>query len=143
MAKKIRSLGSETVYETVKKGLTEAEQISKNQFKSWADTSNNMMLPRSKMHQRKLFEYLGLPSPYLFIMRSKKAATKNGTRKFNSMINQFLSRTLTREIDNDLFEEIYNSDINDLLNLENINDLISIVDMLREEICLKTINEID
>ena len=143
LAKKIRSLGSETVYEAVKKGLTEAEQISKNQFKSWADTSNNMMLPRSKVHQRKLFEYLGLPSPYLFIMRSKKAATKNGTRKFNSMINQFLSRTLTREIDNDLFEEIYNSDINDLLNLENINDLISIVDMLREEICLKTINEID
>lgn len=144
LAKKVCSMGLEAVYGEIKTGLKEAEQISENQFKCWADTYDNMMLPRSKVHQRKLFEYLGFgaSSPYLFIMRSKKAATKNGTRKFNSMMDQFLSRTLTREIDDDLFDEIYNSDINDLLDLKNINDLISLIEMLREEIHLKTVKEI-
>ena len=59
------------------------------------------------------------------------------------MMNRFLSRTLTSVIDADLFEEISESEINDLLELRNLGDLESLIDMLREEIHLKTVKEIN
>ena len=143
LTKKVSSIGFDNVFEMINTEQRKENQISEHQFKSWIDPLNDMMLPRNKVHQKRLFDYLGFgtTSPYLFIMRNKKATTKNGTRKFNSMVNQFLMRTLTREIDEDIFEEINNSDINDLLELQNIGDLNSLVDMLREQIHLNTVKE--
>ena len=144
LSKMVRVNGYDSVYQSINEGLKEIEQISQKLLKRWADTNDDMMLPRSKVHQRKLFEFLGLGnSPYLFIMRSKKAATKNNTRTQNTMMNRFLSRTLTSVIDADLFEEISESEINDLLELRNLGDLESLIDMLREEIHLKTVKEIN
>ncbi len=58
------------------------------------------------------------------------------------MITNFLLRTLLFEADVDLFEEIRCSDINDLLQLEKIEDLQSLVDLLKEKICLTKIAKI-
>lgn len=144
LSKMVRVNGYDSVYQSINEGLKEFEQISQKLLKRWADTNDDMMLPRSKVHQRKLFEFLGFGnSPYLFIMRSKKAATKNNTRTLNTMMDRFLSRTLTGVIDADLFEEISESEINDLLELRNLGDLESLIDMLREEIHLKTVKEIN
>ena len=145
MAKNVCINGFDSVYQSINEGLKEIEQISKEQLKRWADTNDDMMLPRSRVHQRRLFDYLGFGnSPYLFIMRSKKAATKNNTRSLNSMMDRFLSRTLVcTNIDDDLFEEISNSEINDLLELQKRDDLESLVEMLREEIHLNTVKEIN
>ena len=140
----VRVNGFESIYQSINMELKDNECISAGQLYSWADIDNDMMLPRSKVHQRKLFEFLGFGnSPYLFIMRSKKAATKNNTRTLNTMMDRFLSRTLTGVIDADLFEEINESEINDLLELKNLGDLGSLVDMLREEIHLNTVKEIN
>lgn len=144
LSKMVHVNGFESIYQSINMELKDNERISAGRLYSWADIDNDMMLPRSKVHQRKLFEFLGFGnSPYLFIMRSKKAATKNNTRTLNTMMDRFLSRTLTGVIDADLFEEISESEINDLLELKNLGDLGSLVDMLREEIHLNTVKEIN
>lgn len=141
LAKKIEEEGLDNAYETVMRGLKDVEKIQKPQFKHWADLDSNMMLPLQKICQRRLFEYLGfgLTSPYLSIMRSKKAATKNGTRIFNSMMDQFLQDTLLEKIDADLFDDYKDSDINDLLNLKSVDDLVTLQSLLRNEISLNNV----
>ena len=144
LKKKIDEEGLSQAYNTIMNGLKESERIRINQFKRWVDFNDKMILPLQKVCQQKLFEYLGFGknSPYLWIMRSKKLSAKKDTRTFNAMITNFLLRTLLFEADVDLFEEIRCSDINDLLQLEKIEDLQSLVDLLKEKICLTKIAKI-
>lgn len=141
LSKKIEEEGLDNAYESVMKGLKEANRIRKSQFCHWADLDSNMILPLQKICQQKLFEYLGfgLISPYLSIMRSKKAATKDGTRKFNSMMDRFLQDTLLEEVDEDLFDDYKDSDINDLLKLSNVDELAALQSLLRNEIKLNNV----
>ena len=141
LSKKIEEEGIDNAFESVMRGLKESNKIQKSQFCHWADLDSNMILPLQKICQQKLFEYLGfgLISPYLSIMRSKKAATKNGTRRFNSMMNQFLQDTLLADVDEDLFDDYKDSDINDLLNLRNVGDLASLQSLLHNEIKMNNI----
>lgn len=145
LSKKIKQEGVAQAYNAVMDGLKDNERIQINQFKKWADYDNDMILPLLKVCQRKLFEYIGfgLTSPYLAIMRSKKLAAKNGTRKYNSMIADFLRQTLLVEIDEDVYETIESSEINELLMLQNIGDLNALVSILREDICLRAIKTIE
>lgn len=142
--KRIEQDGVETAYSVVMDGLKDHEKIRIGQFQRWADYNVNMILPLQKVCQRKLFEYLGfgLTSPYLSIMRSKKAATKNGTRAFNSMMYKFLADTLLVDLKYDIFEEYVNSDLNDLLNFCNYDEFELFVNILRNEINLKPIKAI-
>ncbi len=144
LTKKIEQVGLEEAYNTIMDGLKKNERILINQFKRWADYDNTMILPLQKVCQRKLFDYLGfgLTSPYLAIMRSKKLSTINGTRKFNSITTIFLLQTLLAEINDELFDEIKDSDINDLLFLRNTDDLDSLIYLLKDKINLKEINTI-
>jgi hypothetical protein len=141
LSKKIEKEGLDNAYDSVMKGLKESNRIQKSQFCHWADLDSNMILPLQKVCQQKLFEYLGfgLISPYLSIMRSKKAATKNGTRRFNSMMDQFLQDTLLADVDEDLFDDYKDSDINDLLNLRNVGDLATLQSLLRNEIKMNNV----
>ena len=141
LSKKIEEEGLDNAYESVMSGLKESNRIQKSQFSHWADLESNMILPLQKICQQKLFEYLGfgLISPYLSIMRSKKAATKNGTRRFNSMMNQFLQDTLLADVDEDLFDDYKDSDINDLLNLRNVGDLATLQSLLCNEIKMNNV----
>ena len=142
LSKKIEEDGLDTVYNAIMKGLKDAEGIKIGQFKhQWADKDSSMMLPIKKTCQRRLFEYLGFgqTSPYLLIMRSKRAATKRNTRKFNSMMDQFLQDTLLADVDEDLFDDYKDSDINDLLNLRNVGDLATLQSLLRNEIKMNNI----
>ena len=143
--KKIEEIGLDSAYNTVMKGLKESNRIKKSQFCHWADLDSDMILPLQKVCQQKLFEFLGfgLVSPYLSIMRSKKAATKNGTRRFNSMMDHFLQDTLLVDVDEDLFEEYKDSDINDLLNLQNVGDLATLQSLLRNEIKMNNVVTIE
>ena len=144
LTKKIEQVGLEEAYNTIMEGLKDNERILINQFRRWADYDNTMILPLQKVCQRKLFDYLGfgLTSPYLAIMRSKKLSTINGTRKFNSITTSFLFQTLLVDINDELFEEIKESEINDLLFLRNTDDLDSLIKLLKEKINLKKVNTI-
>lgn len=142
--KRIELDGLEKAYGIVMDGLKDHEKVQIGQFKRWADYNDNMILPLQKVCQRKLFEYLGfgITSPYLSIMRSKKAATKNGTRAFNSMMYKFFADTLLTDLTNDIYEEYANSELNDLLNFNNFDEFELFVHILRNEINLKSINNI-
>lgn len=142
LSKKIAENGIQKVYDTVMSGLKEGERIQINQFKRWADLEDKMILPLQKICQRKLMDYLGLLPPYLSIMRSKKLSAKRETRSYNSMITNFLLQTLLSVIDDDLFEEINGSEINDVLQLTNVSELQAIVELLNEKIHLNKIAKI-
>jgi hypothetical protein len=145
LAKRIESEGIEQAYNAVMDGLKDNMRIKIGQFKKWADFDNNMILPLSKVCQRKLFEYLGfgVTSPYLSIMRRKKLAATNGTRQYNSMTTYFLLQTLLTEIDDDVYDTFKDSEINELLMLQKKGDLIALVSLLREKIKLQTIKTIE
>ena len=145
LAKKIEAEGFEQTYNAVMEGLQDNMRIQIYQFKRWADYGNNMILPLSKVCQRKLFEYLGfgVTSPYLSIMRRKKLAATNGTRQYNSMTTYFLLQTLLTEIDDDVYDSFKGSEIKELLMLQKKGDLIALVSLLREKIKLQTIKTIE
>lgn len=145
LAKKIEAEGFEQTYNAVMEGLQDNMRIQKYQFKKWADYGNNMILPLSKVCQKKLFEYLGfgVTSPYLSIMRRKKLAATNGTRQYNSMTTYFLLQTLLTEIDDDVYDSFKGSEIKELLMLQKKGDLIALVSLLREKIKLQTIKTIE
>ena len=46
-------------------------------------------------------------------------------------MDQFLQDTLLAEVDEDLFDDYKDSDINDLLNLCNVGDLTTLQSLLR------------
>lgn len=145
LAKRIEAEGVEQAYNAVMEGLKDNDRIQIYQFKKWADYENNMILPLLKVCQRKLFEYLGfgLTSPYLAIMRRKKLAATNGTRQYNSMTTYFLQQTLLAEIDDDVYDTFQNSEINELLMLQNKGDLSALVSLLREKIKFQTVKTIE
>lgn len=145
LSKRIEAEGVDQAYDAVMEGLKDNMRIQKYQFKKWADFENNMILPLSKVCQRKLFEYLGfgVTSPYLAIMRRKKLAATNGTRQYNSMTTYFLLQTLLAEIDDDVYDTFQNSEINELLMLQKKGDLSALVSLLREKIKLQTVKTIE
>lgn len=145
LAKKIETEGIEQAYNAVMDGLKDNMRIKIGQFKKWADFENNMILPLSKVCQRKLFEYLGfgVTSPYLSIMRRKKLAATNGTRQYNSMTIYFLQQTLLAEIDDDVYDTFKDSEINELLMLQNKGDFSALISLLREKIRLQTVKTIE
>jgi hypothetical protein len=55
------------------------------------------------------------------------------------MMDQFLQDTLLEKIDADLFDDYKDSDINDLLNLKNVDDLVTLQSLLRNEISLNNV----
>ena len=50
------------------------------------------------------------------------------------MMNQFLQDTLLADVDEELFEDYKDSEINDMLNLRNVGDLTTLQSLLRSEI---------
>jgi hypothetical protein len=55
------------------------------------------------------------------------------------MMDQFLQDTLLAEVDEDLFDDYKDSDINDLLNLRNVGDLATLQSLLRNEIKMNNV----
>ena len=55
------------------------------------------------------------------------------------MMNQFLQETLLADVDEDLFDDYKDSDINDLLKLGNVDDLAKLQSLLRNEIKMNNV----
>ncbi len=54
-------------------------------------------------------------------------------------MDQFLQDTLLVDVDEDLFDDYKDSDINDLLNLRNVGDLATLQSLLRNEIKMNNV----
>lgn len=140
--KKVSNSSQRNVYDEIMAPLKESDKVQFNAFSQWVDKDNPMMLPLQKATQKRLIEYLGLSPAYLLIMRAKKMAEINKTRKNNNMLVSFLADYLIQEIDEDAFEEFKTSKINEILRYENIDDLIALVEILSENLNLKKVNSI-
>ena len=55
------------------------------------------------------------------------------------MMDQFLQDTLLVDVDEDLYDDYKDSDINDLLNLRNVGDLVTLQSLLRNEIKMNNV----
>lgn len=133
LSHKVAALGAVNVYEELMGRLSRG-RVECNAFEKWYDLSSDTMLPLQKSSHAALMDYLGLQPPYLSIMRSKKRATGNKTRRSNRMILDFLSATLFAEVDQTLFEDIVDSEINEILRLETKEELEELVNELRTKV---------
>ena len=142
LGKKVEQKLQIQVYSEIMTSLKESDRVQFGAFTRWLDKSNFMMLPLQKSTQKRLMEYLGLSPAYLQLMRSKKMAEINKTRKNNSMLENFLVNYLLNEIDEDAFDEFRDSKINDILQYERIDDLEALVELLTEKISLTNVRSI-
>ena len=55
------------------------------------------------------------------------------------MMDQFLQDTLLADVDEDLFDDYKDSEINDLLNLRNVGDLATLQSLLCNEIKMNNV----
>lgn len=139
LAKKIETKSQIDVYNEIMQPLRESDKIQYGAFVRWVDAENHMMLPLQKATQKRLIEYLGLSPAYLLVMRSKKMAEKNKTRKNNTMLENFLANYLLSNIDKDAFEQFKGTKINEILQYDRIDDLVALIELLSEKINLKTV----
>lgn len=98
-----------------------------------------MLLPLVRKTQKRLIEYLDLSMKYLDAMRAIKRATKANSKANNQMIDHFMMDYLFSEISDEVFEEFEESPINESLQIHNIKDLETLVELIKEKIDLKTI----
>ncbi len=146
LKKRVDREGKKKAYESIKQGIEEKYEITETQFSNWLQ-DDEMILPRSKRHQKILIDYIGLAQigdqidkVYLGIMRNKKASKRKGTRDYNSMLDKFLISTLLiNEVDEDWYnKEFKASEIHDLLDLEK-DELNELIKELQKDIHLKKV----
>lgn len=145
LKREIVRLGEEVVYETIFASMPENERISLGTFNQWHDFENTMILPRSRKHQKALLNYLGfdLKSAYFLIMIAKKLSNIQNSRFLNSQIETLLRKSLFKTVNEKIFEPLSNShsDIFNLLDIKNIGDLNTLIDLL--DISLTPIEKIE
>ena len=142
LKKKVELSSIENVYSEIMEPLEESRRIQFGAFTNWVDEGNTMMLPLQKTLQKRLMNYLGLSDAYLYVMRSKKRAEIQRTRKNNAMLENFLADYLLTDIDEEAFEQFKDSPINEILQFERIEDLNALIEILNDDIKLKTIKSI-
>jgi len=147
LKRKIEEFGAKKVYEDVLGAMPENERVSVNAFSQWYSLSSTTILPRSKKDQKSVLSYLGfeIGSAYQRIISTKKLANINGTRKMNMLIENLLKNLLFVNIEADEFEKFqYDySDILILINANSYSDLISLKELLLQEIDLKPVERFD
>lgn len=139
LSKKVENKPQVEVYNEIMSPIKESDRVQLGAFARWIDKDNSMMLPLQKATQKRLMEYLGLSPAYLLLMRSKKMAEINKTRKNNNMLETFLADYLLSEVNEDSFDEFSDSKINEILQYERIDDLAALVELLNEKINLKKV----
>lgn len=142
LVKKMEAKSQMEVYDEMMLPLKESDRIQFVAFTRWLDSDNTMILPLQKTMQKRLMEYLELSTAYLYLMRAKKMAEKNKTRKNNTMLDNFLVNYLLNNIDEDAFDSFRCTQINEILQIERVDDLEALIDILREKIELKPVNNI-
>lgn len=143
LKKKINSSSLRETYDEIMRPMRDSDRIQVGAFRRWTDATNSMVLPRQKRMQKRLVsEYLGLSPAYLAVMRSKKMFEINKSRKNNSMQEDFLGRYLLGNIDNDTFEDFKVMPINEILQFDKMEDLSTLVELLKEKIRLDPVNHI-
>lgn len=135
------------VYNEIFKNTPQIERISLNAFIQWYNLDRDLILPRSNKDKKAILEYLGFEPTHAYrkIISKKKLSSINGSRKMNSLIENFLKDFLFSENNEENFyqcKSIY-ADLLELIDSNTLNDFVALKQMILQEIDLKPVDSFE
>jgi len=135
------------VYNEIFKNTPQTERISLNAFIQWYNLDRDLILPRSNKDKKAILEYLGFEPTHAYrkIINKKKLSSINGSRKMNSLIENFLKDYLFSENNEEIFyqcKSIY-ADLLELIDSNTLNDFVALKQMILQEIDLKPVDSFE
>jgi len=147
LKRKVDSQSPLIVYNEIFKNTPPTERISLNAFIQWYNLDRDLILPRSNKDKKAILEYLGFEPTHAYrkIINKKKLSSINGSRKMNSLIENFLKDYLFSENNEEIFyqcKSIY-SDLLELIDSNTLNDFVALKQMIIQEIDLKPVDSFE
>ncbi|MEZ7937345.1 MAG: hypothetical protein QMB99_09230 [Paludibacteraceae bacterium] len=135
------------VYNEIFKNTPPTKRISLNAFIQWYNLDRDLILPRSNKDKKAILEYLGFEPTHAYrkIINKKKLSSINGSRKMNSLIENFLKDYLFSENNEEIFyqcKSIY-ADLLELIDSNTLNDFVALKQMILQEIDLKPVDSFE
>lgn len=129
---RVAQYGEQVVYNDIMKPLLPAERIQFISFKRWLDTSENLVLPRSRrMQKRVIEEYLQIEGLYTRMLRHRKSRISTNTEGKNIIFRTFLIHCLLETDMKKAYKELSN-EVLDYLNIGSENDIKIILDLIKD-----------
>lgn len=147
LKRKVDSQSPLIVYNEIFKNTPPTERISLNAFIQWYNLDRDLILPRSNKDKKAILEYLGFEPTHAYrkIINKKKLSSINGSRKMNSLIENFLKDYLFSENNEEIFyqcKSIY-ADLLELIDSNTLNDFVALKQMILQEIDLKPVDSFE
>lgn len=147
LKRKVDSQSPLIVYNEIFKNTPPTEIISLNAFIQWYNLDRDLILPRSNKDKKAILEYLGFESTHAYrkIINKKKLSSINGSRKMNSLIENFLKDYLFSENNEETFNQCKNiyADLLELIDSNTLNDFVALKQMIIQEIELKPVDSFE
>lgn len=147
LKRKVESQSPLIVYNEIFKNTPPTERISLNAFNQWYNLDRDLILPRSNKDKKAILEYLGFEptNAYRKIINKKKLSSINGSRKMNSLIENFLKDYLFSENNKETFNQCKNiyADLLELIDSNTLNDFVALKQMIIQEIDLKPVDSFE
>ena len=145
LKREVSTKGEQAVYEALFSSIPASERVSPHTFNRWHSFDNDMILPRSRKHQKALLIYLEseLGPTYYRLILAKKLSSISNSRQLNSQIETLLQGILISDIDERRFNALSeaHTDIFTLLGIDSIADLKTLISLL--DISLTPIEKIE
>ena len=130
---RVAQYGEQVVYNDIMKPLLPAERIQFISFKRWLDTSENLVLPRSRrMQKRVIEEYLQIEGLYTRMLRHRKSRISTTTEGKNIIFRTFLIHCLLETDMKKAYKGLSN-EVCDYLNIDSESDIKIIIDLIKDE----------
>ena len=147
LKRKVDSQSPLIVYNEIFKNTPPTDRISLNAFNQWYNLDRDLILPRSNKDKKAILEYLGFEptNAYRKIINKKKLSSINGSRKMNSLIENFLKDYLFSENNEETFNQCKNiyADLLELIDSNTLNDFVALKQMIIQEIDLKPVDSFE
>lgn len=147
LKRKVDSQSPLIVYNEIFKNTPPTDRISLNAFNQWYNLDRDLILPRSNKDKKAILEYLGFEptNAYRKIINKKKLSSINGSRKMNSLIENFLKDYLFSENNEETFNQCKNiyADLLELVDSNTLNDFVALKQMIIQEIDLKPVDSFE
>lgn len=147
LKRKVDSQSPLIVYNEIFKNTPPTERISLNAFNQWYNLDRDLILPRSNKDKKAILEYLGFEPTHAYrkIINKKKLSSIHGSRKMNSLIENFLKDYLFSENNEETFYQCKNiyADLLELIDSNTLNDFVALKQMILQEIDLKPVDSFE
>ena len=141
LSRRVKATSERDVYDDIMSHFNERYVISFYSFKKWLDPDYG--IPKTRKMQKYLIEnYLGIRPPYLNLIRRIKERTKNDTEALTMSIRHFLNIVLFTNDYTNVYHAL-SDETKDLLDISSVDDIITIVSDINNNIQFETINIIE